>query len=194
MVQSGSCYHCTLINNKCNSSQNNFVCYPVWLKLFLLESLWLALSVWDVTCVEWEERERDTAAHFSDEANAACVANSPEKAASHARAGTLNYSFCAVARAQAKAAALSWYTAAHNLLLSTGAETRTGFEQPRWLPAGWRTEGWSAGGGSVNSITQFVRGWEGCFKTEGGNESFVSAGCSLLEWNGFVGIGRWVKS
>lgn len=48
-----------------------------------------------------ERRERD-----SDEPNAACVANSPEKAASHARAGTLNYSFCAVARARQKAAAL----------------------------------------------------------------------------------------
>ncbi len=146
-----SCHLCTLINKKFNFSQI-IIYYRAW----HLESLCLALSACDVTCVVWEERE--TAPRFSDEPNAACVANSPEKAASHARAGTLNYSFCAVARAQAKAAALSWYTAAHNLLLSTGAETRTGFEQPRWLPAGWRTEGWSAGGGSVNSITQFVRG------------------------------------
>lgn len=47
------------------------------------------------------------ATHYTDEPDAACVANSPEKAASHARAGTLNYSFCAVARVQAKAVVLS---------------------------------------------------------------------------------------
>lgn len=156
----------------------------IYYRAWHLDSLWLGLVC--IQCNMCRARgEEETAPRFSDEPNAACVANSPEKVASHARAGTLNYSFCAVAQAraqaQAKAAALSWYTAAlNNLLLSTGAETRTGFEQPRWLPAGWQTEGWSAGGGSVNSITQFVRGWEGRFRTEAGNESLCLQGAAYL--------------